>query len=603
MIDFAARSNHSEIQAARPLKSAGRATGCRLRSLFFAGLFAFLFVSMLVFSRSAAGDDNLDLQQFVANQIGAGKHPIVIPPGVYRVRPKAQRHLFFNGLSDVEVVADGVEMICTETTPALTFVNCRNVTLRGMTIDYDPLPFTQGRITALPPDKSWVEFEIIPGYPETRLEERIEIFDPATRQLRRETASWSKTFESLGGHRFRIAKAANYHFDAKQDTEQVGDILVTNNRSAAGAGGHAISAENCADLSLQDVTLYAAECFGFIEHGCTRSTYLRCRIDRRPAASDLTEREIPRLRSLNADAFHSVEADNGPDILDCVARYQGDDCVNIHGTYHLVTAVNGAALRVAALGRLTIQPDDPVEFLPFGGARPPNSVVAEIASDGPITDQERDFVRTLHIDENNRRRLLDGKATFYRLTLDKPTELAVGSLVASRKRVGDGFRVRGCDFGYNRSRGILIKASRGEVSGNTIRGGWMAAVLIAPEYWWFESASSCDLIVQDNTISGCRRVAIEVLAQGGDGKPLASGAHRNLSITGNKISQSPWPNIHVTSTDNLLVNENRLSTLDLLEIVPPLADAWNWRGGTPQPIVTEFCDEAKIQSTLPATAN
>ncbi len=64
-----------------------------------------------------------------------------------------------------------------------------------------------------------------------------------------------------------------------------------------------------------------------------------------------------------------------------------------------------------------------------------------------------------------------------------------------------------------------------EVSGNTISHGWMAAVLVAPEFWWFESASSSDLVIRDNKIVGCRRPAIEVIAPGGNGKPLPSGAH------------------------------------------------------------------------------
>ena len=54
----------------------------------------------------------------------------------------------------------------------MVFENCRNVRFKGITIDYDPLAYTEGRITALPPDKSWVEFEIIPGYPEDTLEQR-----------------------------------------------------------------------------------------------------------------------------------------------------------------------------------------------------------------------------------------------------------------------------------------------------------------------------------------------------------------------------------------------------------------------------------------------
>lgn len=43
-----------------------------------------------------------------------------------------------------------------------------------------------------------------------------------------------------------------------------------------------------------------------------------------------------------------------------------------------------------------------------------------------------------------------------------------GSAVCNPLRTGNGFVVKDCDFGHNRSRGILIKASKGEVTGNRI---------------------------------------------------------------------------------------------------------------------------------------
>src|SRR5512138_3846826 len=87
-----------------------------------------------------------DLQGFIQREVGSGKQRIVVPPGRYRVAPKNREHLALRGLKDITINAEGVEMVCTETTRALTISCCTNVTLRGLTIDYDPLPFTQGCI-------------------------------------------------------------------------------------------------------------------------------------------------------------------------------------------------------------------------------------------------------------------------------------------------------------------------------------------------------------------------------------------------------------------------------------------------------------------------
>ena len=510
--------------------------GVTLACLLLAGLATGLH-GLNARAESLAGAP-FDLQGFIDTQLKAGKKRIVVPPGRYRVAPKQSVHLSFRNLTNVVIVATGVEMICTETARAINFENCHDVRFKGMTIDYDPLPFTEGRITALAPDKSWVEFEIIEGYPDNQLEQRIEIYDPATGELRREMTGWEEGFAPLGNHRYRISKPKSYGYRENWDTEQVGDILVTNQRSAAGTGDHAIVAARCTSLRLEEVTLYAAPCFGFLEHLCNGSTYYRCKIDRRPLAEDLVQRGFRRLRSLNADAFHSIEATKGPAIIQCTAHFQGDDCVNIHGTYHLVLA--------------------------------------------------------------SHQRLLSTQARVFKLTLDRPVPLPLGSGVCSGNRVGNGCRVEGCDFGYNRSRGILIKASHARVIGNTITHSWMAAVLVAPElFWWHEAASSSDVLIEGNTITGCRCPAIEVAAQGGNGKPLASGAHRDITITGNTIAQSVWPNIRAASTDGLVIRRNRLTPVEPERFVPPLPARWDWGTNLPAPILVESCNHPKVQSAVP----
>jgi hypothetical protein len=537
---------------------------------------------------------DFDLQGFIDARLQAGQRSVIVPPGRYRVQPKHGRHLSFHALAGVEVIADGVEMICTQTTRAMVFENCRNVRVKGLTIDYDPLAFTEARITALPPDKSWVEFEIIPGYPDDTLEERIEIFDPATGELRRTDSGWVKQFQPQGPRRYRIAKPPRYRYRPEWDTERVGDILVTTNRFPAGAGGHAIEASGCTGLKLEDVTLYTSPCFGFVEHACDGSTYLRCRIDRRPAADDLVKRGFPRMRSLTADAFHSVEARKGPAIIECTAKFQGDDCVNIHGSYHFVMAVDGNQLRVVTAGRMTISPGDPVEFLPFSGPRPPDAVAVQVEAGPPLSEAETAFFKKVSLNPSYKQRLLGGQSHGYKVMLDHDVSMPVGSAICSGNRSGNGFIVKGCDFGYNRSRGILIKASRGQVVDNRITHGWMAAVLVAPEYWWSESASSSDLIIAGNVITGCRGAAISVIAPGGDGKPLPAGAHRNISITGNTIAASAWPNIFVTSTTGLAIKDNRLTSPEPAAFTPPLARRWDWKGANPAAIVIEQCAQTVV---------
>lgn len=526
-----------------------------------------------------------DLQSFIERQIETGTNQVIIRPGRYRVTPKNGAHLSFQNLTNLDLVAKGVEMVCTEIRPAIVIRCCRNFHLDGMTIDYDPLPMTEGRIVALAPDKSWMEFQIIDGYAMDNLVERIEIYDPATKELRRASYYGWGQFKKIGPERYRISKDSSYAYNPTEDTEQVGDIFVTNHSYPGNVSeGHAVELSQCAAVELQDITLYASPCFGFLEDRCESDIYRHCVIDRRSPASDPVKRGFPRMRSLNADAFHSVDATEGPQIINCTARFMGDDAVNIHGRYALVTASTGTVLRLAAPDGISIAAGDPVEFLPFEGQRPSDAVVKNIDPDSPITSAEQSFVEKLGMTQHIKESLLAGDAKFYRVTLDRPVALPMGSLIAAANRLGSGFLVKGCNFGYNRSRGVLIKASHGQVLDNTITHSWMAGVLVSPEFWWMEAGSASDVTIAGNKIIDCRQTAIQVVAPGGDGKPLMSGAHHDITISNNIISNSIWPNIRVTSSSKLTVRNNQLT---------PASEVRN--AGKTKPISIENCSQVELQ--------
>jgi len=117
-----------------------------------------------------------------------------------------------------------------------------------------------------------------------------------------------------------------------ESPEQVGDLIVIGSEYAPhGSAAHAVACGHNVRVRLENIVVFAANSFGFFEDECDGSVYYRCRIDRRPAAEDLLKRADARLRSLTADAFHSNEAGNGPALIECTAKFMGDDGVNIHG--------------------------------------------------------------------------------------------------------------------------------------------------------------------------------------------------------------------------------------------------------------------------------
>ena len=508
-----------------------------------------------------------DLQAYVDQEIRTGKQRIVVPAGRYRVTPRSGQHLVLQGLSDVQLLADGVELICTETTRALTITRCTNVLVRGLVIDYDPLPFTQGRITALAPDKRTAEVELFDGYPPAEAARNVglEIFRPDTRVLRCADRYVAKV-EAVDPRHLRIMMPG----EGADSPQQIGDLIVVAAEHVPhGRIPHAVGCDHNARVRLEDIRLFASDCFGFLEQACDGTIHYRCRIDRRSATDDPVKRASPRLRSLDADAFHSISAFKGPSYLECAAKFMGDDCVNIHGEYHLIMSSAGTALRVLANGEMDVRVEDPVELVDYSGRRLPDAKAVSVQPSGSIQEEERAFLSRQQMDA--RLKAASGLLTkAYTVTLDREVNLPQGSVICSANRVGNGFLVKGCNFGFNRSRGIIIKASHGRVIGNQLEGCRMSAILVTPEYWWLEAGSSSGVDIIGNTIQSCEGVPICVRATGGRGEIAPAGAHRDITITGNTVRNCAMPAILATSTIGLKIEKNILDLHTTAGVVPEL---------------------------------
>lgn len=509
---------------------------------------------------------DFDLQGFIDQKINQGETNIVIPPGRYRVSANGQNHhLHFNNLNNITVVADGVEMICTETVQAIQINNCTNFRLQGISVDYDPLPFTQGRIVEMSADKRILTADFIDGYSTTVRGDKLEIYDSITGELST-TTYYGVTFETdIENRKIVLTKPSNYQLSNSH--EKTGDIVVLGSQNTRHIP-HGIVPQGCTDLVLEDVRLYSGTTFGFFETNCSNSTYINCKVDRRPLSSEIVERGVRRMRSINADGFHSKHATIGPKYIGCLARYNGDDGIAINGDYHVITASIGNKLIVVGKAGNTpnLTVGDKAELVSYSGERIKDATITEIAAGPSLSSEEKQFLQN--------QTFYGGAANTYKasnvyiITIDRSVDLPMGSLIASSNRIGNGFEVKDCTMGPNRSRGIIIKASDGIITGNKLVGNRGHAIKLAPEYVWLEAGSGSNITVSDNEISECHSAAIAVYADGGNGATAPAGAHKNINITGNIISGSTNPAIALTSIRGLVLENNTIVATNNDLLVP-----------------------------------
>lgn len=476
----------------------------------------------------------LDPVAFIHDALQAGQKTVTLPKADYWLTPALGQtaYLRLKGLRDVTIDFNGASFIGTVKTRMIDLQDCARVTLKNLTIDYADLPFTQAVITKVDADKNW-DVKVVKGYPVPAAGEKgdgtcwpIQVYGKDDLELKnpmrfRDSIAITKT----GVDTFRITGGRDRRGDA-------GDVVVWSVKETTRPTE--VSAIRCTrgvECRFEDITEYATP------HGCAyedifgdANTYLRCRIVRRPPETDLFPRALKRLRSGNHDANMHRGAIRGPRIIDCEAKYHCDDCVNISGMYGLVTESKGGdELRILVnyLG-LSIDDGDTCQVMTYEGKSLPDVKVLKVTADGDTTEEEKAYMLTLGFWPG----LEKSCRKAYRLKLEKPIALARGSVIISNRHQGNGFVVKGCDFGHSRARGLLIKASNGLIESNRIERTAGCAMQIATEYEWMEGGCSRDLVVRGNT---CPGGVLYVGGNNGARKPLPADSHYNISITDNAV--------------------------------------------------------------------
>jgi len=478
------------------------------------------------------------LSDFIHAGVQNGEKIIRIPEGRYEVSPVNGVHLELRYLRGVTLDMRGVEMVCTETTRAIHIHGCEDLTILGLTIDYDPLPFTQGTLTGISEDRKTHTIQIQEGFPpaEHVIPSKYIIMTPE-RTLRFGDYFQFRT-EALPGNRLEVSILN----PRKDGGERVGDLITISAQSVRGPFvPHAVQIDRSRNITLEDVTLYASPTFGFFETHSSGTVYRRCVVDRRG----------DRLRSLNADGFHSKFAEVGPTLEGCRAFWQGDDGINICGAYHLVTGSEGDRLRVLAKRDMEIRPGDPVQLIQADGRPLPDATVVSVRETGDIREEDKEVLQTLRVLHTVKRLL----KTEYEIQLDREVALEPGAVIGALNRMGNGFVIRDSEFGHLRSRGILVKASDGLIENNLVVDCAMQGIKVSPEYLWLESGYSSNVTISGNRILNSGREGILVDSIG------PHPVHTDLVIQNNVLSTAYLPAVRIKGVVRGLFSGNSFEDL------------------------------------------
>ena len=505
---------------------------------------------------AGATEDTGQIQNQIEQAAKEGQKQVVIAPGVYRLTAKGpgKEHLSFENMKDLEIVATGVTLIFNNPFKnSIRFSQCHNVTLRGATLLRDPMPFSQGKITAF--NDNSVDVQIDAGYPmgveNARLfpSVSLNLYD-SNRHWLASTSKNKKPFMKLGPDTFRFFPGGG---KIKADEGWAVGAPV----AWRGRGGPDIGIDGCGGMKIIGVTIENGAGFCVREADGEGNDYYNYTITRGPKPPGATADQI--LAS-NADGFHSYAMRHGPTLENCHFEAMDDDGIAIHGKYGLVEEAQGNDIIIRHGEKSEFaRVGDTIRFDDERGAFACEGKVTAIATDDnytPTQDAPADL-REFQGDEN---------AGYYKVTLDQALPVKFGWLADNANANGDGFTIRGCSVRYNRARGFLIKASDGLIENCSVEGSSQGGIVVSPEMeHWNESDFARNVIIRHNTLTNEAIGKKPTSAQSGaltiEGYehghfvPLPGG-HRNITVEDNTFNNNDGTQIVLTSAQDVTIQNN-----------------------------------------------
>lgn len=426
----------------------------------------------------------------------------------------------------------------------LNLRRCRNLTIRGLALDFDPPVYIQARIEEMTDDGGEIIARIDPAWPKTAV---------SAGQFSIYRADGAYVPQSLFKHkgaelfeadrlRVRIDPAVMKNnldpkllgYTAGRGGFQNGDWIALNFRR-----GHSIGVFDCEAVTLDKVSVYQSPGMGILEDvGAGGNTYRGVRMIRRPGTR--------RVHYGTADHFHSNRIRRGAQIIECEFAHSSDDFINLHGNWSYVwhqidptTLVIGAPDAPVAGGRLTVYDRTELRVEAEGG----------IVASRPLQDPA---LRTTIANSTvtQRRVAHRGANQLFVVKLDRPVTASPHQLADLHLGYCRGFRVENCYFHDSRSRGILLSGvTDGEVKNNIWHNGANGISVYEESWGYAEGPIPSNIRISDNLIMDCGGV----VPGGGISVGLVPGGRQGL--------RSVHPIKGLNIDHNLLVNTDSLTLL------------------------------------------
>ena len=335
------------------------------------------------------------------------------------------------------------------------------ITISSMSIDFDPLPFTAGYVVHV--NDTYIDVQIEPPH-RADIDRRIQYilrydpihmrpaFGPNTYAIYQDPPINGNT-SLVSDNVLRMPLTVPSQF-------AVGDAVVGRYDNPHVA----ISANNVTDFTVQSITMYTSWAMGFVTARARRLNIINFHILPRDG----------RWLSSTSDCMHFVSAKEYINVIDSKCQATGDDGLNVHTSYLLVTErINSTTIIVTALNYTDAYVDVGAHL--------------EISSnDQPFTVHATGIVASSTTYNSSSRLLI----------FINPINASVGDWVSNADTPV--LTIRNFTVENNRARGVLLETRNIDIRNSIFNRTSGPAILIQPSLYWHEATEARNVTLIDN---------------------------------------------------------------------------------------------------------
>lgn len=464
---------------------------------------------------------------------------LIFKKGIYDLfTNKNKSHLIeLNNANNILIEGNGAEIIIHDPLKGFFSVfKSKNIIVKDLFIDYDPLPFTQGKVVAVDLKQRTFDFEIDEGFPSLNSEMFQKassvwgmLMDPQIPGKLKDSAPnlyKAKSFKELSPNTFRIK--INALFLLKHLA--VGDLYVHIARSN---GKTIFKSSSSKNVTYLNVTSYSSPAGSYSAFNMEEWNIIGCQV----------KMKTGRIHSANADCVHVNGGTFGPWIENSLFEGYSDDAINMKATKaHIVEQRSPTELVV----KQTVKKGDAIRIF-----NPRKGILI-----GKFEVIENEFL---------------GNAKM-RITLNNPIgqKLEVGStkkhdIAYLDTKSNESFVIRNNTFRNARRYGILLQNSFGIIERNVFENLSQSAISINNGVDWGEGFIAHNITINQNIFNNCGYDATYLKEYNAAAIRMRVTKLKDLEVTSkwNGVETADWQGLeNIIITNNTFLYNRRAISIE-----------------------------------------